>query len=85
LQRLKLSVVTRDSTSLPVLFEHTGELFVGAGNGSIRTYLQTENGKNLPLNKAMWDHTRAITCLLCMTVRPPLNPYSRSIMNIVFV
>jgi WD40 repeat protein len=59
-----LSLVTRDSGALPVLFEKDGELFCCSSNGSIRTYYQTESGRKMPMNKTMWDHTRAITCLM---------------------
>ena len=48
-----LSMVTRDSGALTTLFEMKGELFCCSSNGSIRTFLTTETGKNMPMMKTM--------------------------------
>ena len=59
-----LSVITRDSGSIPYLFEKDFDLFMSSSNGSIRTYSLTHTGKNIKMDKTLWEHSRAVKHLI---------------------
>lgn len=48
-----LSTVTRDSGSIPYLFEIEEELFMSSSNGSIRTYVLTHTGQNIKMVRSL--------------------------------
>lgn len=59
-----LSVITRDSGSIPYLFEFEQDLYMSSSNGSIRTYNLTHTGKNIKMDKTLWEHSRAVNHLI---------------------